>query len=73
MSIALIIGSMYYGKKEHDKFAEGASSANTSDSIVALIFMLIVSFFLSVGPWWLTKIIFLLISFGLLFIGIFLI
>ena len=72
LGIALLIGSLFYGKEQHKKFSEGASKANYSDSLIALIVITIISFFLSIGPWWLTKTIFIVISLSVIYLGFFL-
>lgn len=72
IGISTFIGSLFYNKNTHKRFSEGASSASNSDSLLALVVVIVLSFFLSVGPWWVTKIIFIAISLSVIYIGFFL-
>lgn len=72
IGISIFFGSFFYGKKEHKKLGEGVSQGSNSDSLLALAVMLIIGFFLSIGPWWVTKIIFITIGIGVVYLGVFL-
>lgn len=73
IGIIAFVGSFFHNKEKHKRFGESTSSTATSDSIIATFIGLIISFLLSIAPFWVTKFLFLLISAGLIFIGIFLI
>lgn len=73
LGMIFFAASFIYGKKEHKRFADGASSAQPSDSIIALVIIIVFSVFLSISPWWLTKILILSIGIGFIYAGFFMI
>lgn len=73
IGMTIFIANLPYNKEKHKRFAEDASLSTGSDSIIATIIGFVIVFLLSIGPWWLTKILFLLIGAGLVCIGIFLV
>lgn len=72
LGIASFISSFFYNKEEHKRFGENTTSA-TSDSIIITITWLIISFLLSIAPWWIMKFLFVLIGACLIYSGVFLI
>ncbi|MDN7240665.1 hypothetical protein QWY14_02635 [Planococcus sp. N028] len=72
LGAALLYGGVVYAKKNHEEFTEGTSSLTYSDSFIALIIVFLFGVFLSIGPWWLAKIVILLFGIALLYSGIFL-
>lgn len=73
LGLAMFFGGVFYSKEDHDKSSEGASSSNSSDSLIWVVVMLLFGIFLSIGPWWLSKTFFILVGIGLLYVGIVLI
>ena len=70
---AMILGGVFYSKKDHEKSGTDGAYSSSSDSIVWTIAMLLFIAYLVIGPWWLSKIIFILLGAGLIYVGIFLI
>ncbi|WKA56562.1 hypothetical protein [Planococcus shixiaomingii] len=52
LGAALLYGGVVYAKKDHEEFNEGTSSLTYSDSFIALLIVLLLGVFLSIGPWW---------------------
>lgn len=73
IGIITVVSSFFHNKEKHKRFGESTSSTATSDSIIASIIGLIISFLLGIVPWWGVKFLFMLIGVSLIYIGIFLI
>ncbi|MDE0583798.1 hypothetical protein ON064_12230 [Planococcus sp. A6] len=71
--LAMFFGGVFYSKKDHEKSSTDGAYSSSSDSIVWMVVMLLFGIFLSIGPWWLSKTIFILLGAGLIYVSIFLI
>jgi len=71
LGLAILIGGIFYRKKGHEGFSEGASSGVYSGSFLAYIIVLIFGFLLSIGPWWLAKTVIIFVGLILLYVSIF--
>lgn len=72
LGLAIIIIGLLYSKKHHKNFltsySSGSSSSSVNDSLIIGAFYFLIGFILSISPWYIVKIILLLL--GILFIGL---
>ncbi|MGI2326735.1 hypothetical protein [Planococcus sp. YIM B11945] len=73
LGVAILIGGIFYRKKDHDEFNEGALAGTGSDSLLAFVIIFIIGLLMSIGPWWVTKTIIMIFGITFLYLGIFLI
>ena len=73
LGLGIIIIGLLYSKKHHEKFfltsySSSSSSSSVNDSLIIGAFYFLIGFILSISPWYIVKIILLLL--GILFIGL---